>query len=286
MLTRLSIDTLRAWEKRYAVVRPLRKNGIRLYREADIERLSLLRQTLERGYSIGRAAKLSNAELLALKTPAPMPSRASAAGDAAIEFILAAVDVFDYAAADRELSRAASLMSPRDLIYRIALPLMRIAGERWHEQRLRIAQEHMLSQLLGNLLGGMIRIHARPSPRATILTATLSGDLHCFGLLASAILAAGAGLGVVHLGASLPAKEVIFAARRSEADVVLISVTAPEDILLSREQLKSIRSQIPNTTEVWMGLNPPELDLRLKGIVVLEDFHTLETQLQRVGGKL
>jgi hypothetical protein len=36
-------------------------------------------------------------------------------------------------------------------------------------------------------------------PRVAILTATLSDDLHEFGILAAAILAAGFGLGVVEL---------------------------------------------------------------------------------------
>ena len=62
-LTGLSIDTLRAWEKRYAVVQPERRNGIRVYRESDIERLSVLRRALDQGHSIVQASKLSNSKL-------------------------------------------------------------------------------------------------------------------------------------------------------------------------------------------------------------------------------
>jgi DNA-binding transcriptional MerR regulator len=43
-LTQLSIETLRAWEKRYKAVEPVRRKGIRLYSDSDIERLSLLRR--------------------------------------------------------------------------------------------------------------------------------------------------------------------------------------------------------------------------------------------------
>ena len=46
-LTGLSIDTLRAWQKRYKAVEPIRKKGIRLYSDADIARLSLLREATE-----------------------------------------------------------------------------------------------------------------------------------------------------------------------------------------------------------------------------------------------
>ena len=116
-------------------------------------------------------------------------------------------------------------MAPRELIHAVALPLMRMVGDRWHEEQLRIAQEHLVTQLMSSLLGGMLRIYAPQDPPAVIMTATLSDDLHEFGILAAAILAAGSGLGVIHLGANLPAREISYALKRSKADVVLISIT-------------------------------------------------------------
>jgi MerR family transcriptional regulator, light-induced transcriptional regulator len=207
-----------------------------------------------------------------------------AADNAALESILAAVERFDYASADKELGRLASLMSARDLLHEVAMPLMRIAGEKWHEQRMRIAQEHLVSQLLGNLLGGMIRIYAPENPPARLLTTTLSDDLHEFGILAAAILAAGAGLGVIHLGASLPAREVSYAAKRAGADVVLISVTAPLDRTLREHQLRALCAGLPPGVEVWVGVNPSSVELDVKRIRVLRDFPELEREIQRVGG--
>ena len=170
-LTQLSIETLRAWEKRYKAVQPVRRKGIRLYSDADIERLSLLRRAIQHGHSIGHASRLSNKELLSLRD-AVGASRAAESNDPPIERILAAIDEFHYGDADRELGRLASLMPPRDVIHKIALPLMRIVGEHWHEQRMRIAQEHLISQLLGNLLGSIIRIYAPVHSPALLMTAT------------------------------------------------------------------------------------------------------------------
>ena len=282
-MTRLSIDTLRAWEKRYDAVAPLRRNGIRMYRESDIERLNLLRQALERGLSISQAASQSDKNLQALASETAQP--AAKQKDAPIEAILDAIDRFDYAAADRALTRLATLLPPRDLVHDAALPLMRIAGERWHEQRMRIAQEHMLSQLLNNLLGSVLRLYAPRNPPATILMATLSGDLHAFGLMASALLAAGSGLGVVHLGASVPSTEIIFAAKRANARVVLASITGPQDELQCREQLRRLRGALPQGVEIWAGVNPGNIDIPVKGILKLADFMALEVQLQRMGGR-
>ncbi len=57
--TGLSSDLIRAWEKRYRVVEPARaKNGRRLYSNADIQRLSLLRQVTQFGRRISEVAHL------------------------------------------------------------------------------------------------------------------------------------------------------------------------------------------------------------------------------------
>jgi DNA-binding transcriptional MerR regulator len=283
-LTQLSIDTLRAWEKRYAAVKPVRKNGIRFYTDADIERLKLLRRALGHGHSIGHAARMTNVDL---ETMLDRPARplASRHAERPLESILEAVDHFDYARADRELGRLASLMSPRDLIHEVALPLLRLTGEQWHQQRMRISQEHLMSQLLGNLLGGIIRTYAPEHPAASILTATLSDDLHEFGILAAAILAAGSGLRVIHLGPNLPTKEVLFAAKRSGANVVLLSLTHVPDSQLRERDLRSLRAGLPTNVELWLGINPPNLEVHVERVRVLRDFHELESSLQRVGGR-
>ena len=281
-LTKISIDTLRAWERRYKAVEPARRKGLRFYSDQDIYRLTLLRAAVQHGYSIGQAAQLSNKELSRLGEPGTS-ARNRAPEEIPVETILIAIDKFEYLKADRELSRLAALLSPHDLIFNVALPLMRIAGEQWHEQRLRIAQEHLMSQLLSNLLGSIMRTYATPNPAAVLLTATLSDDLHDFGILAAAILAAGVGFGVVHLGPSLPVKEIVYAAKRSNADVVLLSVTNVQDRMLREQQLRSIRSGISKQTALWVAVNPGHTVLNVNGVRILRSFAELELELHGMG---
>jgi MerR family transcriptional regulator, light-induced transcriptional regulator len=282
-INQLSIDTLRAWEKRYegygrfettefACTAKRISNGYRFCGRRA------------RGHSIGQASQLSDADLKSLAFP-DIGQMSSNDNDPPIETILSAIDRFHYAAADRELRHLASLMTPRELIHTVALPLLRAVGEQWHEQRLRIAQEHMISQLLGNLLGGMTRIYAPEHAPATILMATLSDDFHAFGILAAAILAAGSGLGVIYLGPNLPAREVVYAARRSAANVVLLSLTNPQDRLFREQQLGSLRAGLAGDIELWIALNPATISLNVKGVRLLKDFQELERELQRIGGR-
>jgi DNA-binding transcriptional MerR regulator len=55
-LTGLSPHVLRAWERRYGAVRPLRTpGGTRLYRESDVARLRQLRAAVQAGHSISES---------------------------------------------------------------------------------------------------------------------------------------------------------------------------------------------------------------------------------------
>jgi len=62
--TGLSADVLRAWEKRYGVLKPARsEGGRRLYSDEDIEYLRLLRRATVAGRNVGQVAGLSRDEL-------------------------------------------------------------------------------------------------------------------------------------------------------------------------------------------------------------------------------
>src|SRR5512133_2283339 len=103
-LTGISVDTLRAWERRYRVVEPERDERGRMYSEQEVERLRLLRAAIERGHAIGRVAVLATDDLRALLAPAgdaAQPAAADVAGD--LGTLRAAVDRFDAAALRREL---------------------------------------------------------------------------------------------------------------------------------------------------------------------------------------
>ena len=67
--TGLSVETLRAWERRYAIVSPLRdESGRRVYRPQDVLRLRKLKEGTERGHPISRLATLDEPGLEVLQS--------------------------------------------------------------------------------------------------------------------------------------------------------------------------------------------------------------------------
>src|SRR5512143_937198 len=78
--TGITAEVLRAWEKRYRAVVPSRSpTGRRLYSDADIERLKLLRRVVGAGFSIGQVASLADAELASMVQTAEDTVEAGAA---------------------------------------------------------------------------------------------------------------------------------------------------------------------------------------------------------------
>jgi hypothetical protein len=66
-LAGIPVTTLRVWERRYAVVGPVKTDtGQRLYTSADVQRLKLLRQLTHRGHGIGTIATQPLDQLLRL----------------------------------------------------------------------------------------------------------------------------------------------------------------------------------------------------------------------------
>jgi methanogenic corrinoid protein MtbC1 len=282
-ITGLSLDTLRAWERRYKAVVPERSDRGRQYGPEHIERLLLLNQLVQKGHAIGGIASRSDEELRGLLSRQPIPPDAAATPPTDLHApVLAAIENFDTVRASDELSRLAAVLSPRDLVYQVAIPLMREVGIRWHNGTLAIAQEHLVSQMLRTLLGNMMRLFRPSNPAMKMVLATPAGEVHEFGMLAAAMLASLAGVEPVYLGPNLPAREIADAARQTSAKVIVLSVTFPSET--TREEIKALAAAMPEDAELWVG-GAASASLDLSGLdrrtVWIKDLPALENECSR-----
>jgi len=291
-LTGLSLDTIRAWERRYAAVTPDRGARGRVYTQAQVQRLRTLAALVEQGHPIGDVASLPDARLDALlrgtlDAERPAPRTSSPADAPPIARVLAAVERFDYAAADREVGHLAALYPPRDLVYVLTLPLMRTVGERWHAGTLSIAQEHLASAILRAVMSSLVRLQRPPAGAPRLLFATPDTELHEFGILAAAMLSAAAGLDPVYLGPEVPADDIGRAAAESDASVVVIGLSGGSRTAAAK--INDIRRAVPSSVEMWAG-GPSTLALspsagRRGRVLPLATFEEYEHHLLRLGGR-
>jgi methanogenic corrinoid protein MtbC1 len=238
-----------------------------------------LRQAVESGHPISRAAAMTNAQLSHL---AEAPAKHS---ESVADGIVHAIERFDYSEADQELGRLAALMPPRDLLYKVLLPLVNHVGEAYHAKTMNAAQEHMASSLVKNLMGGMLRLHRMQRPPKRLMFTTPAAELHEIGILASALLASMAGLGIVYLGPDLPANEIINAARRSLPAALVLGLSTEE----GASELRTIAREMPERVELWLGGAVPKVKPRREGggvVIGIDSLPHFEEQVRRLGGSI
>jgi DNA-binding transcriptional MerR regulator/methylmalonyl-CoA mutase cobalamin-binding subunit len=251
--TGLSVETLRAWERRYRVIEPKRgAGGHRLYTTHDVSRLRRLHETTARGHAIGKIAHLSDDALSRLLSDHPA-SGEGAAAEAFIERILAAVGKYRPAECDRVMATAFALLSPFDVVRNVLSPALREVGERWHRGDLSIAQERIASNCARRQLTALLHTFNSVAKGPAVVFATLSGERHELGILMCAALAASLQLRTYYLGPDLPAEEAARCAQKSNAAAVAISVVMHDHLEAALEQLHTLRRQLPDEVEIWLG---------------------------------
>lgn len=223
-LTGVNPVTLRAWERRYGLIRPQRTpKGHRLYTEADIARIKRILELLEQGIPISRTREVLDREagsgdpaVTATAPPGETPWPRYRAQ------LCEAVAALDALAMDRAYNEALALY-PLDMVGReLLLPLLddyREGAAAGGEPQL---QAHFLEAYLRHRLGA--RFHQQ-LPRArgpAVLTACLPGEVCEIPTLFFALCAVEHGYRVVYTGRPLPLQAVAGAARRKGLAATLL----------------------------------------------------------------
>ena len=288
--TGLTPHVLRAWERRYGAVDPGRtEGGQRLYTDADVVRLRLLKRATEAGRPIGTVADLDTAELATLvgsdaTTLAEAPRLAAmegSTGDRYLSAALAAADRLDAHALRAELMRAVVQVSAPVFLTRVVGPLLERVGELWEAGEMRPAQEHVVSTAVRQVLDWLLGRYEAPSSAPLAVVGTPSGELHEFGAMLAAVAAADAGWRVLYLGPSLPSEEIAEAARRTGARIAAVSVVDGEEADHDRagRELAALRSALPEGVLLLTG-GRRAARVAPEGVLVVEDLEGLRQVLE------
>jgi DNA-binding transcriptional MerR regulator len=296
-LTGLGIDTLRAWERRHGAVVPVRDHRGRMYTEADIARLRLLRGAVEHGHSIGRLARLGDEELRRFAEAAVVPSAVEpvprTSPDTAA--LSAALRQYDALTIDHEIARLASVLRPLEILENVLMPMLAQVGDDWYRKRATVAHEHLMSSTIRSALGSFVRLHTRPDVPSRLVFATPSGERHEIGTLGAAMLAASSGLGVTYLGPDLPARDIVECVKPAGAQVLVLGITMPSagkrpdrELRRIERALRTTVRNLPKHVELWAGGRGAAHYTALispRGLV-LRDYKAYQQELARIGGRV
>lgn len=218
-LTGVNPITLRAWERRYGLIKPIRTpKGHRLYTQTDIDLIQQVLGLLDKGISIGQVKEY-------LQGKGSKETSDSSAGPWAgyQRRMLNAIVRFDADALDQTYNDALSLY-PIDLVTRrMILPLLKSLGSRWADQEGSVAEEHFFGAYLRNKLGAQFHHHSGTKSGPLLVAACLPGEHHEIGLMLFCLSALNQGYRLVYLGADTPFCELKIPVERSGADAVLLS---------------------------------------------------------------
>lgn len=215
-LTGVNSVTLRAWERRYGLLQPVRTaKGHRLYSQADIDRVNRVVALIDKGVAISQVKAH-------LESRPQSPAASGPWGDYQ-QRMLNAVVRFDDRALEGSYNEALSLY-PIDMVTsQLILPLLRQLGERWATTEGSIAEEHFFGAYLRNKLGARFHHEASRANGPTLVAACLPGEHHEVGLLLVCLSVMAHGYRIILLGGDTPLEELPVPVERSGAVAVLLS---------------------------------------------------------------
>jgi DNA-binding transcriptional MerR regulator len=230
----VSPGLLRAWERRYGLLRPTRSaGGLRLYSAADVERVRLMNQHLAEGLAAAEAAALAQSTDAEHGTPPALSPAAMR------EEVAEALDRFDEPRAQAILDRLLAAATVDTLLSDVVLPYLRELGERWERGEASIAQEHFASAVLRGRLLGLARGWGLGVGPLAVL-ACLPGEQHDLGLIAFGLVLRARGWRIVYLGPDAPIDTVADACRQLQPSLVVLHAVTDDHVEHAVESLRAL----------------------------------------------
>ena len=290
----VGISLLRAWERRYGVVHPVRTaGGYRLYDEDAIARLRAMRRLVDSGWSASQAAAavidetayravagvapLTTEELTVPPDVRGLPPETAASVGA---FVLAATR-FDAAGLEDALD-AMFAHGSVDMVLDVHLmPAVRALGDAWATGRLDIAEEHLASAAVMRRLGALYDLAGAPGAGPRVLVGLPPGGRHEIGPLAFAVVLRRRGIDVLYLGAEVPVESWVEAVVRSGAAAAVIGVQRVTDVARAREAATAIMTASPGLPVSFGGGAAGQAGIGLDVVELPERLTEAATQMAR-----
>ena len=253
----VSDHVLRAWERRYGLLRPVRSaGGFRLYSEADADRVRRMRAHVAAGMSAAEAARAALDDELTFPAVRPEPGtppgveapggigESRAARSEALANLAKATDEYDEPAAHAVLDRLLSTLTVETVLRDVVIPYLHELGARWARGEVSVAQEHFATHVIRGRLAGLTQGWGRGhGPRAIL--ACPPEELHDMALLAFGIVLNRNGWRIEYLGANTPLGDLIRMAGAQRPDLVVVAATTPERFAGLAEELDQLSRLAP-----------------------------------------
>ncbi|UYZ64841.1 MerR family transcriptional regulator [Hymenobacter weizhouensis] len=282
-LSGIKAHTIRIWEQRYGILRPVRTaTNIRTYCDDDLRRLLNVATLCGRGYRISQVARLTEQEL----------SKAviSCCDDAhdysqQVNGLLAAMLEMNELQLSALLSRAIRQLGFEPAILHVAYPFLQRIGIMWQAGTVNPAQEHLVTNLLRQkLLAATDALDpVQPAEARRWVLFLPEGEMHELALLFMNYALRARGHHVLYLGQNLPTQELVSVCATYQPYALCTVMTAVPERDRVQEFIAELNQLCPVPLQLLYGPLVQQEGLTLPANAVrmrlMTDFLTLLDQL-------
>jgi DNA-binding transcriptional MerR regulator len=262
-LSGIKAHTIRIWEKRYAVLEPMRTDtNIRLYDLASLQKLLNITLLHNHGYKISKISKFPPEKIPELVNE--IISTKSAKNHAISSFKMAMMN-FDQTLFFNTYNKLLSEKSFREVFYEVFIPLMSELGLLWQTDTITPAHEHFISYLIKQkLLINTEKVQVvQPTRTDKVFVLYLPmNEVHELGVMYLNYEILAAGYKTIYLGESVPTSSLKDVKKYFDNIVFVSYMTVQPDKEKINEYIEDIKNELlDDTTELWcMGRMTEHID--------------------------
>lgn len=217
-LTGVGSITLRAWERRYVLIQPVRKeSGHRLYTRKHIDQINRITALT------GQGIRISQILPEMLESADSGDKHQSDHWREYLDSLISAIVSFDENRLEEIYNEVLALYPIELVTRRLLRPLLIELGLRWEDKKGSVAEEHFFAFYLRNKLGARFHHRSRSKTGHHLLLAGLPGEFHEIALLLFSLAANEQGYQLISLGSNMPFQELAQVAKKTHADAVVLS---------------------------------------------------------------
>lgn len=244
-LTGIQPGTLRAWERRYDILEPVRNEaGHRLYTDEHIRKLKWLSEKVQQGFTISQAASLldqheeAHSHLQHVKT---------SQHEALAEELLQALLQFDEVKSQELINKAFALYTIDHVTIDILAVLLVRIGTLWEDGKITTAHEHFATSILRARIGMVMHSFPHNGVLPKVVAVCGPDEWHELGLLIFTLFVRRLGYEVVYLGASLKEGDIFTVIETVKPKFLFLSCTLRENLEPTLQLADDIKETHPNT---------------------------------------
>jgi DNA-binding transcriptional MerR regulator/methanogenic corrinoid protein MtbC1 len=298
--TGVGAPLIRAWERRYGVVKPTRTpSGYRLYDDATINVLLTMRALTESGWTASEAARailagevavdevaIDEAAVATAVPRAPAPSAAATHRAGTIVRFVSAAESASPVDTEAALDAIFASGSFEAVVDDLLLPACAALGDSWVAGRLSVAAEHAASAAVVRRLAAVYQAAGIPT-RPSVVVGLPPGARHELGALAFAAALRRRRVGVLYLGPDVTVDGWVDVLTRTRARAAVIGVVMAADRAAAAEVVTALQALAVPIIAVGGAAAGPELaptnGMRLLPLRVVEAAAAIAEALGRRG---